>query len=817
MNERKITRRIILEQGQLLPFEKDVEGKSFWDTGSWPARWIQPGRVLPAAWVAAFRRRFEVSKPLKLKLHVSADERYILFLNGKYVGQTNEQGDFSNWFYDTYELCLEPGRHCLVARVQHLGPHRGSARISVRPGFLVAAESVPDALLNTGVAKWDYLFLESYTVIPDPSIPFDGFTPRRIQFDASKHPWGYEEGSGSGWKKAVPDSGPANFPHPIRGAGSHLLRPSGLPDMRREPRKGWQVRHAEILEPDCEVHRHPIESRNHNPSVAADFANLLDGGPPVCLGKRQTLRIILDLKGYTCSLPRLKVSGGKGSEVRLSWAESLFEKPGTAAAIDKGNRNAIEGKFFKGKTDTFLCDGGAGRIMEPLWWQAGRYVELVIQVELTLVIEDLSFIETGYPLKEESHFDCDHTGVQAFKTLALASLKANAHDLYFDCPYYEQLGYAGDSLIQALCGYSLTHDSRLAARAVELYAWSLLPDGFTQSRYPCREYQVTPPFCLHWIGMIYNHFLWRKDETLIRRVWPVGRRVLDAFVERLADDLIPGNLPGWCFIDWVPEWDNGRPPRDGQKPGGPMNALWLLALSQAEWIEQQLGEFELALRWRRLLKRSGDAFEKTFWCSAKGLYSDLPGNDESFCEHTQALVILSGHCTPDRLHSLAGKLAQRKDLTCATLYFSHHVFEALQTAGMGEAIWKQLDRWWILSKSGFVTTPERHEPCRSDCHAWTAHPLFHLFATVAGIRPTAPGASTLSISPAPGPLQHFQLRLPLPGGFLEFQASLTDGQWEGSLSLPSSVLVDFPAAGIEEGSGTMDVRWSENIPHHLHR
>ena len=42
--------------------------------------------------------------------------------------------------------------------------------------------------------------------------------------------------------------------------------------------------------------------------------------------------------------------------------------------------------------------------------------------------------------------------------------------------------------------------------------------------------------------------------------------------------------------------------------------------------------------------------------------------------------------------------------------------------------------WKDMLDKGAVTTWEKPEPTRSDCHAWGAHLYYHYFASLAGIR-----------------------------------------------------------------------------------
>src|SRR5690606_34675787 len=104
------------------------------------------------------------------------------------------------------------------------------------------------------------------------------------------------------------------------------------------------------------------------------------------------------------------------------------------------------------------------------------------------------------------------------------------------------------------------------------------------------------------------------------------------------------------------------------------------------------------------------------------------------------------------------------DLARATIYFSYYPLEALARAGRGDEIVRRLAFWRGLQVQGFTTTVEAPEPARSDCHGWGAHPIHHLLASIAGIRPLEPGFAKVVIAPQPGPLKDLDASVPHPAG-----------------------------------------------------
>jgi len=126
--------------------------------GVWPAKWVwHPDTGRSQRTVVAFRLRFQVSPDdaqSPLRVHVSADERYRLFLDGVPVGRGPERGCPEQWYYESYQLDLPPGDHRLAAQVWWLGDGSPWAQMTLRGGFLLAAEGAWCERLSTGVAPW---------------------------------------------------------------------------------------------------------------------------------------------------------------------------------------------------------------------------------------------------------------------------------------------------------------------------------------------------------------------------------------------------------------------------------------------------------------------------------------------------------------------------------------------------------------------------------------------------------------------------------------------------------------------------------------
>ncbi len=94
--------------------------------------------------------------------------------------------------------------------------------------------------------------------------------------------------------------------------------------------------------------------------------------------------------------------------------------------------------------------------------------------------------ETRYPLEAESTFSASDERLAQLTPILLRTLQANAHETFMDCPYYEQLNYTGDTLIDCLIVYTITRDVRLVRKSLQLFNDSRIPEGLTQSRFPSR-------------------------------------------------------------------------------------------------------------------------------------------------------------------------------------------------------------------------------------------------------------------------------------------------------------------------------------------
>lgn len=768
--------------------------------GQWPAHWVGAAESTPALpYVMAFRLRFTVEQAETIRIHVSADERYTLYLDGQRIGRGPERGDGRNWHFESYDLALAAGDHLLVARVTALGEHAPMAQHSLRPGFLLC----PDDkrfwdVLATGCAAWQVRRLEGYRFIRAMAAMFAG---SRTILDGEQFPWGYESGKDdeAGWM-------PSRKLHPAYAdrrneclPAEHLLTPAALPPMLDEVRHIGQLRHlsAPAL---SQTHSIPIRAVDHLADEAPAWEGLLRGDRKVIIPPNTRRRALIDLNDYYCAYPELIVSWGDQASIRIHWQEALFDKSGVSSGStwDRGHRGQIEGKYFTtmwhdvdGEGDTYLLRGKGMRHLEPLWWQAGRYVEIVVETgNEMLLIERLTFNETRYPLSLNATFEADDTRLPGVFPIGFRAVQMCAHDTYMDCPYYEQLQYIGDTRLQALVTFLCSGDDRLARQALRTFDASRLPNGLTQSRYPSRQRQIIPPFSLWWVAMLHDFLMWRGDPAFVVSMLPGARGVLDHFSALRGADKLVRSPDGWNFTDWVPDWSWGIPP--GGDPGQTSVAInwhYVYTLYLAADLERRCGEPEIAARWDRLARETADALIACYWDADRGLFADDTAHT-SFSEHSQCLAVLSGYLPDAQRDNIAGALfgarfaEQTPTLTTPTVYFLHYYFETCRALGRIDKLFERLGFWYQMRDFDFKTTYENGDPHtnRSDCHAWGAHPLYHAYSSILGLRPTQPGCAVVEIAPQLGALKQVSGRLMHPAGEIVFSLAVNDGQNDGQIS-----------------------------------
>src|ERR1700731_3395609 len=87
----------------------------------WHASWIAcPDAPEKDAGVYYFRKEITLPQvPEHFWVHVSADNRFLLHVNGSYAGEGPARGDLFHWRFETVDLAplLRPGKNVLAAIV----------------------------------------------------------------------------------------------------------------------------------------------------------------------------------------------------------------------------------------------------------------------------------------------------------------------------------------------------------------------------------------------------------------------------------------------------------------------------------------------------------------------------------------------------------------------------------------------------------------------------------------------------------------------------------------------------------------------------
>ncbi|HVU25724.1 MAG TPA: family 78 glycoside hydrolase catalytic domain [Opitutus sp.] len=747
---------------------------------AWSADWGGHGlttRLFRCAFDApADRRSFVV--------HVSADSRYRLWLNGRRVGFGPAKGSLARYHFETYELgpALRPGRNVLAAEVRWFGTNSPLNEVhSPVPGWLVQG---PEGAGVDTPGTWRVWNSEAVT--PDTTAYVGNanqFLDHLDRVDLAKVPRGWRQGDfdDRAWAASVA-TGPAKATGAPWGvAAMRTLVPRPIAALTEEPRRFVRTirEHREVA--------HVFGERPAGWSLAAGEGGVL----------------LFDAGEYATGFPELEFDGGAGREVRVGYAEALGEWVNEGGRRD-WRKAPVRDDFahydMHGYRDTLRLAGGADA-WEPFSWRAFRFVQIeILPGDAPVALRDLRYRLCVYPQRFAAKFNSSDAPARKIFDVSVRTFRVGAHEIYGDSPYYEQLSYIADTRIETLGSLHLCNDAAMPRRTLQLFLDTLRPDGLLDARAPCQyARQTIPYFGLHWIFMVEDYWRWvgAEDAAFVRACLPAVDSILLFFRARLRGDGFLGPVGGWNMVDNVDGWPGGEPPAVTEGGSIYLTALFIEAMEVAARLHGQAGVPGDALRWLNLVDKLVPQVRSAGWDEGAGLFREQAGKEAGrFSQHAQAAAINAGIATAAQTRRILRRLCTDPAVIRARSMQAYYVARALERAGQFAGFHESILGEWRNFLAKHVTTwPEYPDPSRSDSHAWAAWPAVDYITTVLGIRPGAPGWRGARLAPQTGGLEHAEGEAPTPAGTIRVSWRKTLGRLRYEAQVPDGLLTQVVLPG----------------------
>ena len=653
-----------------------------------------------------FSKEFDAPAGATLKASSCGDSRYLLYLNGHLVSEGPCQGSSYVTYYETADMTpyLKVGKNVLTAKVMFVteGYFISVFRQSQPAFWLDGQLSVNGEITRIGTD-------DSWTCFREDAceLSFGPGVHRSIP--------PFEQWSG--------DSKPVSI----------AVHSFYEPQLDRKCYNLFGLGDTYVMEP------RPIpqmETENYTNMKSVRFGSGF---------------VEYDSVKYTTAKLRFTFKAKAGTKVRLIYAECY------SVADENGNR-------YKGKRDDYenptaeiggvydtLVATGEEQSFVPFWYRSFRFVRVEFE-DPDFSVLDFSFANYHYPLDKAGNFECSNPRYNDMWEISRNTVLCCMHEMYVDCPYYEQQQYDMDSALEMLFTMRMSGDLRMPIKSITDFAHSQMADGMLQANYPSTMVQIIPDFTLFWILMLRDYLRYAgSSESEIARVRSFTGTVdkaLESFVPYMTDEGLIGVTPYWHFVDWVPGWHVGVPNGGFNEPITVTSFMYAAALKAAAEICDTIGRPGLAADYRSRAAIMIENVQKCCYDNEVGLYRNTP-NTKEFSQHTTLWAILSGAVTGDEAGALMDRtFDDHVPVAVCSFSMNHYMFRALEMANRyHEYAPKQLAGWETMLDWHCTTWCENPDSPRSECHGWSSAPIYEFSAMVLGVYPMDNGYKSVRIKP----------------------------------------------------------------------
>lgn len=663
-----------------------------------------------------FRRVFLLpQQPEHAILQLTADSRYKLWINGEFVARGPARSYPHAQSVDQFDVTshLRAGKNVIAVQVYQPGYshfaylHRGAA------GLLAQLTWEDEANEIVTDQRWRVQRDPSFdALVSRVSIYGSGVEGRDL---ARAEHWQARECDDSGW--SVP-----RIVAPVNGYPWTAMRARELPYLveREFPMTLLETRRgAVVVSGDAHLGLRTGWSGATPQQLGADETGWFD----VTLAPQGAAYWLFDLGRDYIGQGWVEIENARGGEFL---AVSYHEKLRAGALVISDPETYCRVRL----TDHFRLRAGA-QTAETFALRGGRYVLFQLNGAVNQLRVRFHFRASEYPLVVTKPFESSDPELSNIISMCEATMRACLQDGFIDSTWRESSQWTGDGLTHALILSSMCDDVRPLKRLIEMAAQDPYPDGVLPSVLPgeVHAYAVVD-YCFMWVELVELYYRLTGNGAFVRGLWSTLVKLLDRFDEdRNADGLILSQPGRRLFLDWSPQ--------SRGEPGAVYNLHYVLALRAAGQLAKNLSNDTHAHEWNTRADALTRAVRRAFWEDGRW-YDDLPRT--TFSQLATALAILTEAAQAGEVPALLDALVARSldeddapapgKMVLASPFMHHYVFEALRAHGQSDAVVEMIKRrWGRWTRAGYPTTWENWNvdfPDGSQCHAFSAHPRYHL-------------------------------------------------------------------------------------------
>lgn len=778
-----------------------------------------------------FRKTINVTGKIESgHLSITADGRYLLYVNGHEVGRGPVRCSPLFQRYDAWDISeyLHEGHNVIGVIVHTYGvdtafyegtkglwrPVFGEGGLWVQ-GQIVGETGAIDLVSDT---SWRCIQSDAWEqdvprvnhglgfieVLDGNKLPQNW---HQTDFDDSDWDHAYEMVSGGG--------GPEAFFGGLTVRPFPTLLPSGIPKMHEAfvhaDRVVWAK--GQISNPNL-----PLVKRLYNEALTPlpdgaiaqlDALLMLDGTiTTITTNDTTDISILLDFGKIIAGRPYVELTALGGEMIEIACSEYL---PGEWDAAGPSSDARITRRPMLG-LDAHLCRYIARpgeQIFERFEWCAVRWMQIVVRgANKGLAVRRLGIKTTNYPVLSVGHFECSDPLLTQLWQVGAYTLRMCMHDAWIDCPSREQRQWLGDATVESLVGWAAFGLSitPLNAKFLLQVAESQRPDGLTQMYAPGDHHTdalLIPDWTLQWMLNAANHLEQTGDLATIEQIMPAIQKALGWF-ERLIDDTnLLADLPYWHFMDWAGVGRAGY--------ASALNAQLAGSFTAAARLADALEMPMTSKKYATLAEKIFCALHITHWDQQRGIYVDsvdpLTGEQQPrTSQHANAAMALWADLPVDRVQSIFDRITDPARLTftkappiapdgeeldvqngvvLANTFYTHFVYEALAKYGrLTDALSLMRARFGPMLARGATTLWESFEPTASLCHAFSASPTWQLSRHVLGVHPLGAGYKKIGVQPDIADLAHARGVFPTARGPVSVELKATKNGFDARIQGP---------------------------------